>query len=176
MKKDDITTRYENGSWVPAVNVKSYAGLRSVPLPLDLGGVSEDGGKTWQAVTTDAGFTHDWIERNVSGSDSSAMWEWACQDGWEQAETAAAEVFGSGVKVYSAGRSGGWLIVEGLDPIESWDAIMVSRWGRFEKQVDAIADDNMRRTVWNIWANVYEPRLDEAERIESDLDDWSSLA
>lgn len=29
--------------------------------------------------------------------------------------------------VYSAGRSGGWLIVQGLPPVEEWDAVMVAR-------------------------------------------------
>lgn len=41
------------------------------------------------------------------------------------------------VKVFSAGRSGGWLVVEGLPEIEDWDAVMFGRWRKFEKAVNA---------------------------------------
>lgn len=40
-------------------------------------------------------------------------------------------------QVYSAGRSGGWLVVEGLPDVEDWDAVMLGRWRRFEIAVNA---------------------------------------
>lgn len=50
---------------------------------------------------------------------------------WEDAQDRAEEIWGRGVKVYSEGRSGGWLIVDGIgEDVESWDAIAVSQWGR----------------------------------------------
>jgi hypothetical protein len=49
---------------------------------------------------------------------------------WEQAKEFVADVFGSGVTVYSEGRSGGWLTLHGLPSIESWDALMVSKYAR----------------------------------------------
>jgi hypothetical protein len=50
---------------------------------------------------------------------------------WEQAEAVAAEIFaGWPCRVYSEGRSGGWLAVHGLPEVESWDAMMVSKWAR----------------------------------------------
>jgi len=39
------------------------------------------------------------------------------------------------IKVYSAGRSGGWLVVEGLTPIDTWDAIDLAHWRHFERGV-----------------------------------------
>lgn len=42
---------------------------------------------------------------------------------------------GKGLKVYAVGRSNGHLVIEGLPPVEDWDAIRVSAWGRFEKAI-----------------------------------------
>ena len=42
--------------------------------------------------------------------------------------------FGS-VRIYSAGRSGGWLEVHGLPALESWDAVDLAYWRRFETNV-----------------------------------------
>lgn len=39
---------------------------------------------------------------------------------------------------HAVGRSAGWLIVQGLPPVEEWNGTMVARWGRFEK--DVLAD------------------------------------
>jgi hypothetical protein len=53
---------------------------------------------------------------------------------WEQAEAVAAEIFaGWRCRVYSEGRSGGWLAVHGLPPVDGWDAVMVSKWARLSK-------------------------------------------
>jgi len=45
---------------------------------------------------------------------------------------------GHDVKVWSEGRSGGWLVVEGLPYVRDWDAVLVSRWAKFCK--DVLAD------------------------------------
>jgi len=42
---------------------------------------------------------------------------------------------GEVVEVYSEGRSSGWLVVHGLPPVEEWDAVMLSRWNRFQTAV-----------------------------------------
>ena len=76
---------------------------------------------------------------------------------WEGAKELARELFGN-VKVYSAGRSGGWLVVEGLPDVGSWDAITVLAWGRFERQLKAdIASRTSKDSVFdgieaNEWA------------------------
>lgn len=55
------------------------------------------------------------------------------QSFWEDVQDAAGEIFGSGVKVHSAGRCSGYATVEGLDEVEKWDAIALSKWRKFEK-------------------------------------------
>ena len=54
------------------------------------------------------------------------------EDFWDDI---ARDIFGDEslkVKVYSEGRSGGWLIVKGLPDIEYWDAIMLGKWRSLE--------------------------------------------
>jgi hypothetical protein len=36
---------------------------------------------------------------------------------------------------YSEGRCDGWLVVHGLTPVAQWDAILLSRWIVFERDV-----------------------------------------
>jgi hypothetical protein len=62
--------------------------------------------------------------------------EMATRDFWEQAEELVKEIFPD-AQMYSEGRSGGWLAVHGLPDVESWDAIMLARWGKLEKAIKA---------------------------------------
>jgi hypothetical protein len=80
------------------------------------------------------------------------------QQFWEDAQDTADHYLGAGVKVYSAGRCGGHLIVDGLDPVETWNAIRVSTWGRFEAAIladiafrssDAQVEEDIRANRWN---------------------------
>jgi len=67
--------------------------------------------------------------------------ESAQQRFWEDVQDVARDIFGKHVKVYAEGRSGGWLIVDGInEDVESWDAIAVSRWGRLTKWCDREID------------------------------------
>lgn len=150
MRKDDVEVRQDG----PAVNVKVRGSLWDVKLPLELGQVSDDGGKTWQTVTTADEFTHDWIEENLPERTVQAFYDMALEGGWEQLQSEAEDIFGD-VKVYSDGRSGGWAVVTGLPDVESWDAIAVGRWARFEKIARAIAADMPRAAVDLIHASVY---------------------
>lgn len=64
-------------------------------------------------------------------------WETAQTCFWENVQGTAEDVFGKGVKAYSAGRSSGWVIIDGLTEIESWDAIDLAKWRKFEKIIKA---------------------------------------
>lgn len=156
----------DGGTEYPSVNVKVYGNIDRVPLPLELGMVSSDGGQTFETITTEPGFTHDWIDANVSERDMNIWWKMACQDGWEQAQAEADRLFPGKVTVYSAGRSGGHLIVDGLPPVDEWDAIAVTRWHRFADHVRLIVSDIPRAMVWLINANLYEPWAEEQEAEE----------
>jgi hypothetical protein len=161
--KSDVEFHRDNfGPERPAVNVKIYADWRRVPLPLDFGRVSDDQGKTWTEVRSDPGFTVDWIEAHVSEGAFETFYQLACENGWEYLQTIAEEIYGSGVTVYSEGRSGGWAVVDGIeDDVDSWDAIELGKWRRFAKAAREIADDVPRAALDGLYANVYEPERDE---------------
>ena len=71
---------------------------------------------------------------HVASEALTYAFESAQQRFWEDAQDVARDIFGKHVKVYSEGRSGGWLIVDGInEDVESWDALAVSEWGRLVK-------------------------------------------
>jgi hypothetical protein len=164
-KKSDVEQIRPNyyGERVPAVNVKVYGSMRDIKLPLSLGQSSDDGGKTWIDSLTDAEYTHDWIEENVSDSAQNSVWESVIAEGWEQIQNAADEIYGEGYKVYSAGRSGGWAYIENLPDFDSWDAIDLAKWRKFELAAKAIAADVPYQMVVSLYMNEYEYIRDNAE-------------
>ena len=64
------------------------------------------------------------------------FWDWTAQILLERG-------FDGDGEIYSAGRSGGWLIVDGVGEVEDWDATDCDRWGEF---VGAIQDEVKWRT------------------------------
>lgn len=143
------------GPSVPAVNVK--VGFCRLPLPLELGSFSDDGGATVQTALTDADFDWDWIDANVTGD---TAFEIACMSGWEQLGDEAKEIFGTHVTVYSEGRSSGWAIVDGLKDFDDWDAIDLGKWRRFERYARALTDDIPRQMIELIYMNEWATRDD----------------
>jgi hypothetical protein len=79
---------------------------------------------------------------------------------WDEAKELVENIFGKGAKVYSEGRSGGWLVVHGLSPVAGWDAIMVSKWGYFVRQIEAAMKGYLDPEGWleeiesNRWAEM----------------------
>ena len=79
------------------------------------------------------------------------FWHWNAPDDAEN-------VFGHGAKVFSAGRSDGWLIVEGIGFPEDWDGVQLHKWAVFEKYikqaVDGCSDDEalLESIYANRWA------------------------
>ena len=162
--RDNVQTHAQGyyGSHLPAVNVKVRGcspGLRDVALPLDLGQVSEDGGVTWATVTTPETFSHEWIEAQSEHA-LNAVFEWACEAGWEQAAGLAGEIFGPGVETWAEGRSGGWLVVSGLPELEEWDAVALARWRKFERLCREIVADIPRAMAELLWANFHAPEIE----------------
>lgn len=69
---------------------------------------------------------------------SEIAFETACELFWnEYAQEIANEHFPEHVKVYSQGRSNGWLIVDGLKDFSEWNAIDLRRWQGFENAIKA---------------------------------------
>lgn len=144
------------GPGVPAVNVKVPFGR--IPLPLDLGSFSTDGGATVQTAVTDPGFTWDWIDANLTDDDVNFAFEFACMAGWEYLGDEAKAIFGDHVTVYSEGRSSGWAIVDGLKDFDDWNAVDLGKWRRFALIARAYADDIPRQMVEGIYMNEWERR------------------
>ena len=131
MKKSDVETRsgpYGGDPRGPCLNVKCYGNWPRRELARHFG-----------------------IDYNAPELDTALeyAWESACEQFWEQAQDVANYALEGAERaeklngkpgrytVYSAGRSGGWLVVEGLPDLETWDAIMLGRWAKFAKTIAA---------------------------------------
>lgn len=146
MRKTDVEISYHQGHHgCPMVNVKVYRGIESVRLP----------------HSDFPGLTREYVDSLDEEKELLWAWESATETGWEDVKSDAEEVFGSGVKVWSAGRQGGWCVVEGLPDVDTWDAIMLGKWSRFAKGARAVADDVPYHMLDYIYFNVYERRQDE---------------
>lgn len=78
-------------------------------------------------------------------------WESQCEVFWEDAQEMGiilGNIFGA-VKIYSEGRSGGWLVpsmkyghafMADREDVEHWDAIKVSTWGRYVRAIKQLMD------------------------------------
>jgi hypothetical protein len=162
--KADVEFHSEHGRGRPAVNVKVDSDINRVALPLELGQVREQGESEFKTILTEPEFTHDWIRANVDEETLYAIDEDVRRQGWEQAQQVAEEVFGSDVKVYSQGRSGGWAVVDGIDDdVEGWDAIQLAKWRTFSHRLGEIADDIPRMLVESIYSNEFQLRPDLAD-------------
>ena len=120
--KDDIEFHRDGyGPMRPAVNVKVY----HYPSVWD--------------VMDDFDCSEETAEKALEYAFESAQYRF-----WEEAQEIAdwhlSNHFGK-VKVYSEGRSGGWLVVHGLayrDEVEDyWDALDLTAWYAFEKAIRA---------------------------------------
>jgi hypothetical protein len=154
--RDDVQTHSDSfRPSRPAVNVKIYDSFEDVKLPLCLGGVANADGSDFHWVYTEDAYTHEWVRENVNDQTfDSYFWD-ACSDGVGMIQEEAREIFGN-VEVYQEGRSGGWIVVDGIPDIEDWDAVQLAKWRRFEKITRAYADDVMRSCVTSIYMNAYE--------------------
>lgn len=146
--KDDVEFHLLGNGYrtVPAVNVKVHFWL-------------SDALRTFREYEPDANphFTEEWIEKRITDEQMNDLFWLICEWGWEDLQALAEEVWGSHVKVYSEGRSGGWAYVEGIDTdVESWGAIDLARWRRFARGARLEADDVPYRMVSSIYINEFE--------------------
>lgn len=163
MRKTDVQTR--DGS--PAANVKVYGSVWSIALPQSLGSSAKIGEPMVEHFTHPE-FTHAWIEEHVSDESVEAEFNDVCRYGFDTLQEFADEIW-DGVTVYSAGRSGGWAIVTGLPDIDTWDAVMLAKWSKFEAFAKACAKDVPYQMLMNIYMNEFETWIDERETEQSQL-------
>lgn len=155
--KEDIEYHYDRNRGWPAVNVKVDLYLQNVKLPICLGGVSEPGSTEITWSYTDKEFTADWVEENVPDDVVWGFFYDACEDGFEQLQEMADELWPDySPKVWPEGRSGGWAVVEGLPDVDSWDAVMLAKWRRFAKCARLVADGVPEQMMTTIYINNFE--------------------
>ena len=115
--REDVETHSTGGiggPYLPAVNVKYYGRSHA-----------------------DAVAERFKCSKEVAQRACNWAWEMACESFWDCVQDTAEWALGAGVKVWQAGRSGGWAVVEGLPELESWDAVQLAKWRRFEKACKA---------------------------------------
>ena len=174
MKRSDVETRYYHGSGrTPALNVKVYDWPNLGGHPCTLRD-RERSAAIFRDVAGDLGRDPGelaaWWAGKAEESDEFPGWTWcgiAAESALGDAQSFAEEVWPDrSVTVRQQGQSGGWLTVEGLPDLESWDAVALARWARFSRFVAALVDDYPRSVLWLVAANVWEAELAEAEEAE----------
>lgn len=170
--RGDVYTR----SGHPAVNVKCRGWWPGSHTDEMLRSIAAENGHdperfaAWWHATEDADDIGErWLQ---------PWWDAVAEDAWEQFQECADDIFPSAVQVYSEGRSGGWLVVHGLPDIDSWDAIALSRWRRFERLCRSLCDETYvaERITELVLINRYEAETTAAESLAAELDAWFSLA
>jgi hypothetical protein len=116
-------------------------------------------------------FTLEWIEENMIEEQLDARFWTACEAEFEYLEYWATGsedgLFPDDrVTLHQEGRSGGWIAVDGLPPIDEWDAVRLARWRKFERIARSIADGIPYQVLSLIEINDYEWAREEAEEAE----------
>lgn len=118
----------------------------------------------------DPEFTEEWIEEHISEDAMQTYWEFAIEQGWEQLESDAMEIYGRHIKVYSCGRQGGWAYITGpgFNPdTDSWDAIEFGKWRRFAKWAREQANGIMYLVIDGIYINRFDDWKDERSELRA---------
>ena len=143
MKKADVKLSYHQGTrGLPMVNVK-------LNFTFDLADVARTNAETFSDPLFPA-----WLATQ-DDDDTRSAYESALEDGWRNLQEEAVTIWGGHVKVYSEGRSGGWCVVEGLYPVESWDALALGKWARFAKYAARVTADVPYGMVWTLYNNEF---------------------
>lgn len=133
---------------LPAVNVKIYTPL-----------ARRDAEEVARMAGADARKLGAFVRDMERGKMPEWVFEQSCDSGWCDIKDDAINCFGHGVKVWQQGRSGGWCVVDGLPPIETWDAIMLGKWWQFERWVKQTVEARgfYALDVWyhNVWDEEY---------------------
>lgn len=165
--KADVLRDYHSreGRELPALNVKSY----------------DRPEYTAERIMREFGCTEAAAERaaeNVYESEREQFWEYDALElinhvmhGDDGSEFKPSGLKESPYKVYSEGRSGGWLIVHGLAPVSEWDGAMFQKWRKYAR---LIKETIAWKLTWEaarelIECNEWAPRADTAKAQRADM-------
>jgi hypothetical protein len=92
----------------------------------------------------------------------------ACESNFEYASDRAKEDFfpSHNVKVWSAGRSGGWLLVDGLPDVDHWGPDLLTKWHEFAEFCKPLVADIPRASAWLVLANCQDELAERVVRVE----------
>lgn len=143
----------------PAFNIKVRQGPESVTLPIELGSVADTVDGPMRKIFTDPEFTLDWIEENVGPGDKNGIWENVCEANYDYAKQQLEELFSLDVSISTEGRSGGWMVIDGLpEDISEWDDELRRQWVEAGEIVKACVEDVPRAYLVSIYSDSFEGR------------------
>lgn len=146
----DITIHCGN----PAINIKCYTGFFDTALPSEM----------------DLAFNNKWVQDNMTDEDMSFWWGQTAAWEVEHLINEGKRIFDDidyEVNIYQSGRSGGWLEVMNLPEPKDWDKELMDAWTRFEDLCEVAVEDFPRTLLETVYANVWETRNDEQDKIEA---------
>jgi len=158
-----VTLRRENGRTYPAVCVKVHTGFPS----------AEEISSVRAELDGPADFDTAWIEalQREEPSVCDDSFAEVCHQGFQRAEERSREIFaawapGERLECFSAGRSGGWVIVDGLPDVDDWSEHPGLReaWDTFAAECKAAVADIPRAWAWDLCANLAIPRAEDKAR------------
>lgn len=164
---------YDHGRYYPSINVKNYKWFpRDLPwddLRHDIDNI--DTVRAWAEKLDD---DQEYDQLNAAEEIARECW-------WDDATEAAQDIFGSHVKVYGEGRSGGHLVVHGVGHPDEWtdvtcehverdgicwdhdcdgydvpDFERVRQWAEFRERIEWLKDDFAYMVGWHLAVNVHD--------------------
>jgi hypothetical protein len=110
------------------------------------------------------------VERHIEKHDADLFY-FACEDQFEDTRDQAMHRFfpDHDIKIHTEGRSGGWLVVEGLPNADEWGPKQLGTWKEFVEFCDAQVADVPRVMAWHVLANNQEELAGRVVRVELTL-------
>lgn len=150
-----VETSYHQGNafrGIPMINVKWHPWMRDVIAKYRNDDHEFSGDEPfWSWVEQIA---HEYDHEGLELADQLAR-----DCGWNYAQEEATEHFGPRAKVYSEGRSGGWLVVHGLGSAHDWDYEDAKAWDEYRTCVRDIVANLDYDFVWHLYVNYWEPQV-----------------
>lgn len=147
--KSEVIIRHDRGRSYPALNVKVYGfGWNLAKLAARL--------KCSEALAEQAAnLAYESAQREFWDERAADCLNFAMLGELEASEVKPAGLKRAPFQVYSDGRSGGWLIVEGLPDVTTWNAVQFGKWRKFARLIRAEIRDllSFEQTADNIEAN-----------------------
>lgn len=166
ISRDDVDDHADMSDSHPAVNVK----VPSFGLPK---------GQAWTELVDEFELDsrlaalpgdelRDLVEAFLEKDNAGYIFGMVCQDRYEEtAERAKLEFFKDyEIDTWTEGRSGGWLVVGGLPPVEHWGVKLLTQWHLFSMFCADQVADVPRAMAWHVLANCQDELAGRVVRVE----------